>query len=159
MINWHSILAWGFVATSVLSVIEAIGRWMGWTRISIHFLVGTMFTGNRDKAAWIGIPVHMLNGWIAAIGYGLILEAWRATWWTGLLLGLLHGGFVLAVAIPAMPGLHPRMASERHGPDPTPLLQPPGFMALNYGRGTTIITMIAHIMYGTILGLMYEPVK
>ena len=40
--------------------------------------------------------------------------------------------------LPLIPGLHPRMASEYQGPTPTRQLEPPGFLALNYGRPTPI---------------------
>jgi hypothetical protein len=35
------------------------------------------------------------------------------------------------VVSPALPAMHPRMASEQDGPTPTKQLEPPGFMALN----------------------------
>jgi hypothetical protein len=32
------------------------------------------------------------------------------------------------------------------------LLEPPGFLMLNYGRSTPIVSLIAHVLYGTIVG-------
>ncbi|MBT2457121.1 hypothetical protein [Streptomyces sp. ISL-86] len=32
------------------------------------------------------------------------------------------------------------------------LLEPPGFLMLNYGRGTPTVTLAAHLAYGTIVG-------
>jgi hypothetical protein len=57
--------------------------------------------------------------------------------------------------LPLLPGLHPRMATERDGPTPTRQLQPPGFMGLHYGRQTPTVELIAHIAYGIILGVFY----
>jgi hypothetical protein len=71
-------------------------------------------------------------------------------------IGLIHGLFVLAVAMPMLPSMHPRMASERHGPAPTPQLQPPGFMALHYGPQTPVLALLAHAIYGAILGGFYR---
>jgi hypothetical protein len=48
------------------------------------------------------------------------------------------------------------MASEQRGPEPTRELEPPGFMALNYGRQTPLITILAHLVYGGILGAFYQ---
>jgi hypothetical protein len=48
------------------------------------------------------------------------------------------------------------MVSEYYGPTPNRLLQPPGFMALNYGRQTPIVTIAAHVAYGMIIGAFYE---
>ena len=33
-----------------------------------------------------------------------------------------------------------------------PLLEPPGFMLLNYGRATPIATVLGHVAYGAIIG-------
>ena len=50
----------------------------------------------------------------------------------------------------------PRMASEQDGPTPTKQLEPPGFMALNYGRRTPLSVILAHLVYGGISGAFYE---
>ena len=63
---------------------------------------------------------------------------------------------VLVVFLPILPGLHPRMASEHHGPEPTRALEPPGFLGLHYGRMTPLVTIISHLVYGAILGSFYE---
>lgn len=42
------------------------------------------------------------------------------------------------------------------GPTPTKQLQPPGFFAINYGRATPVVTQIAHIVYGGMLGFFYH---
>jgi hypothetical protein len=34
----------------------------------------------------------------------------------------------------------------------TPVLEPPGFMLTNYGRATVVVTLVAHIAYGAIVG-------
>jgi len=61
------------------------------------------------------------------------------------------------VVLPLLPGVHPRMVSDSRGPEPTRLLEPPGFLATNYGRNTPIITILVHIVYGAILGAFYVP--
>jgi hypothetical protein len=48
------------------------------------------------------------------------------------------------------------MASEYQGPEPTRNLEPPGFLALNYGRRTPIFSLVAHTVYGIILGAFYH---
>ena len=59
--------------------------------------------------------------------------------------------------MPLLPGVNPRMASERGGPSTGPVLEPPGLLALNYGRETPVVAMLAHIAYGTALGLLLDP--
>ncbi len=94
-------------------------------------------------------------GWIFAFIYAGAFEgAGRATWWFGAAIGLIHSAFVLLVGMQALPSLHPRMASEQHGPTPTRQLQPPGILALHYGRRTPIAVVLSHLAYGAILRLL-----
>jgi len=130
---------------------------LGLSRMSISFLLGTIFTPDRNRAALIGFAIHFINGWLFALVYAAAFESMHlATWWLGAAFGAVHGLFVLVVGLPLLPSVHPRMASETYGPTPTRLLQPPGFMALNYGRQTPVISLIAHIAYGAMLGHFYQ---
>jgi hypothetical protein len=72
-------------------------------------------------------------------------------------IGLVRGAFVLVVGMPALPGLHPRMASEMHGPTVVKQLEPPGFLARNYGVRTPISVLLAHLLFGLMLGTFYVP--
>jgi uncharacterized membrane protein YagU involved in acid resistance len=130
---------------------------LGVTRMSLPFMLGTMFTPDRDRARLIGFAVHLANGWWLAIIYAAAFESWgRADWWLGAAIGLVHALFVLSAAMPLLPSFHPRMASEQHGPTATRQLQPPGFLALNYGHRTPISVILAHLIYGGILGGFYQ---
>ena len=147
---------WGFAATIVLTSILRISQAAGLTRIDLPLMLGTMVTKQRDRAKVYGFILHLLNGWIFAYAYASAFESIRrASWWIGAIVGAVHGFFVLAVGMPSLPGIHPRMASDSTGPEPTRDLQPPGFLALNYGQQTAIVTMVAHVIYGTILGAFY----
>lgn len=155
--NFGSVLLWGFVATLVLTAIMQGGQSLGLSRMSLPFMLGTMFTPNRDRAAVIGFLVHLLAGWLFGFLYALAFESWhRVTWWLGAGIGLVHGTVVLLVLMPVLPGFHPRMATEQRGPEPTRELEPPGFLALNYGRGTPLLTLLAHLVYGAIIGAFYR---
>ena len=155
--NKRSVTLWGFVGTVVLTSFLSGSQAAGLTRINLPFLLGTMFTPNRDRAKLVGFGVHFLNGWIFATIYAAAFQSWRrATWWLGSLIGVVHAAFVLVAAMPVLPSLHPRMASEQQGPSPTKQLEPPGFLALNYGRRTPISVLVAHIVYGGILGAFYR---
>jgi hypothetical protein len=70
--------------------------------------------------------------------------------------GLVHASFALAVGMPVLPGLHPRMANEQYGPTVVRQLEPPGFLARNYGVGTPISVLLAHIVFGLVLGVWYR---
>lgn len=152
-------LLWGFVATIVLTGVSAGAQATGTSRMALPFILGTMVTPNRDRAPLVGFLIHVLNGWVFAIIYALAFESLgRATMWLGAAGGIVHSLVVLVAVLPILPGLHPRMASERRGPTPTRMLEPPGFLGLHYGRRTPIITTLAHLIYGAILGAFYTPV-
>lgn len=154
--NVESALVWGFAATAVLTGVLAASQGLGLSRMSLPFILGTIFTDDRDKAQLYGAVLHFINGFVFAFVYVAIFdELHQATWWIGAIIGLAHGLLVLLLGLPVLPDLHPRMASERHGPTPTRLLQPPGFLGLHYGIRTPIVTIVAHIAYGAMLGGFY----
>jgi hypothetical protein len=156
--NWGSWLLWGFVATVVLTAILAGSQGLGLTRMNIPYLLGTMFTPNRDQAKPIGTLVHLVNGWLFSLLYVAAFHAWgQATWWLGALTGVVHAGFVLTAGMAMLPGLHPRMASEQRGPTVVRQLEPPGFLALHYGVRTPVSVVVAHAVFGAILGGFYSP--
>lgn len=156
MINFESILIWGFAATMVLTTTVTAGQSLGLTRIDMPFIIGTMFTANRDRARVVGFLVHIVNGWLFAIVYALFFESVHlATWWFGALIGAMQGIIVVVAVLPLLPGVHPRMVSDFRGPEPTRLLEPPGFLAANYGRFTPLLTIAAHALYGCIIGAFY----
>ena len=155
--NLPSILLWGFAATIVLTTSIILGQSLGLTRIDMPFIIGTMFTSDRDRARMVGLIVHIVNGWIFACVYALFFESLHlATWWFGALIGAVQGLFVVVAVLPLLPGIHPRMVSDFRGPEPTRLLEPPGFLAANYGRLTPIVTIAAHLLYGFTIGAFYS---
>jgi hypothetical protein len=156
--NVSSWLLWGFGATCVLTFILAGSQGAGLTRMNIPFMLGTLVTPDRDRAKLYGIAIHMLNGWLFSLVYVAAFHVTgRFSPGFGALIGLVHASFVLTVALPALPGMHPRMASEHRGPTVVRVLEPPGFMGLNYGLRTPASVLLAHAVYGALLGLFYLP--
>jgi uncharacterized membrane protein YagU involved in acid resistance len=156
--DWAGLVVGGLLGTLVMTTLMEGGQYLRLTRMSLPFMLGTLITEDRTWAKVWGFGLHFVNGIGFAIGYGLFFEVLnRSDWWLGAIAGFLHATFVLAVAIPVIPDVHHRMASEDEGPDPTPMLQPPGFLALNYGPQTPIGTLIGHVLYGAILASFYRP--
>jgi hypothetical protein len=150
---WGSWLLWGFVATVALSITAAGGQVLGLTRMNLPYLLGSMFTPDRDRARVVGILVHFFNGWAFSLLYVLAFRSWgQANVWLGALIGLVHAGFVLAVGMPALPGMHPRMVSEQQGSTRVRQLEPPGFLGLHYGARTPLTVVVSHLVFGAILG-------
>lgn len=147
------ILIWGFAATAALSAVMFGAQRMGYSRLSFPFLIGTMFTGDRSAANAAGLMAYLLGGWLFAFVYYFIFATLgHAGWLLGLGIGAAHGFVLLVMLLPMLPHLHPRMASEYQGPGGQRTLQPPGFLALNYGYRTPLTTILAHAIYGAILG-------
>lgn len=44
------------------------------------------------------------------------------------------------------------MGTPQSAADSQPLLEAPGFLMLNYGRQTPVVSVVAHIAYGAIVG-------
>lgn len=155
--NWQSWIFSGFIATLALATLLATSHGLGLTRMNLPYMLGTVVTADRDKARLYGFFAHMLNGWVFSLAYVFIFESRQmVNWWFGMLIGLAHALFVLTVGMSLLPTLHPRMASERHGPTAHRQLEPPGFMALNYGYQTPISVFVSHAVFGAILGWLYR---
>jgi uncharacterized membrane protein YagU involved in acid resistance len=155
--NWASWMLWGFLATILLTMISAGIQGLGLTRINFPYMLGSIFTADRDRAKFYGFWVHMAAGLVFSLFYVLIFQSLgMAGWWRGMLIGIGHGIFVLVVIMSLMPGLHPRMASEQHGPEAQNLLEPPGFLALHYGVQTPLTILLSHAVFGTVLGAFYR---
>ena len=153
--NLGAILASGLIATIVLTTTLAGCQWLGYSRMSLPFVLGTMLTSNHDHARVVGMAFHFFNGLVFALVYGLAFELiGAATVWIGAIGGLVHGSFALLIILPLVPTFHPRMATERAGPRSTSVLEPPGLFGLNYGAATPIVAVVAHLCYGAVLGLL-----
>lgn len=148
-----AILLWGLIASAAMATLLETSRAWGISRMSLPFLFGAMVSSRRNHIASFGFGAYFVGGWLFAYGYALLFHAigW-STWWLGALVGFLHGVFLLAVFLPTLPAIHPRMASEYDGPAATSRLEPPGFFGRNYGRRTPAVTLVAQTVYGAILG-------
>jgi len=149
-------LLWGFASTVVLTSILAGSQGAGLTRMNIPYMLGTIFTPDRDKAKFIGFVFHFANGWIFSFIYVAAFQLMgRSTWWFGGLIGLVQAVFVLTMLMSILPALHPRMANEQYGPTVVRQLEPPGFLGLHYGLRTPVSVLLAHIVFGAIIGAFY----
>jgi hypothetical protein len=75
----------------------------------------------------------------------------------GALCGALHACFSSTILVNVLlPVVHPRMATDETAADGAALIEPPGFLMLNYGRNTFLITLIAHLAYGAVIGAIVQ---
>ena len=147
-------LAGGFVGTLVLSTALSAGSELRLTRMDIPFLLGTACTDDRTRAKVVGYALHFLAGLAFALAYyAVFVVLGRAGWLLGLGLGFVHALFAGTTLVNVLlPAVHPRMGTPSSAADSSPLLEPPGFMLLNYGHVTPILTLLAHLAYGAIVG-------
>jgi hypothetical protein len=147
-------LAGGAVGATVMAGGFRLAQQAGWTRMDIPFLLGTMFSENRRVAAVLGYAAHTVNGLVFALLYAAVFAATGlTTWWFGLLLGIVHASFSGGALVNAiLPAVHPRMGTLWTDASQTPLLEPPGFLLVNYGRSTVAVHLVLHLAFGAIVG-------
>lgn len=155
--DWAGWALFGSLATTVLTAVMIAAQLAGFSRLDLPLVLGTAVTPDPDRARVVGFLVHLAIGQGFALGYAATFALLhQATWWLGMALGLLHGVVALAVLLPLLPGVHPRMASQRAGPRSTAVLEPPGLLGLNYGAQTPTVAVVAHLVYGVALGLLLQ---
>jgi hypothetical protein len=150
---WGAI-AGGFAGTLVLTTALRAGNELGLTRMDLPFLLGTAFTTDRTRAKALGYALHFLAGIaFALIYYAIFLAIGDSGWWLGAAFGLAHGLFSgTALVNILLPLVHPRMGTPSTAAPSVALLEPPGFLMLNYGVQTPLVSLAAHIAYGAVVG-------
>jgi hypothetical protein len=72
---WNMII-WGFAATVAMTIVMQGAQGLGLSRLSLPFLLGTFFTGDRRRAVTVGFVSYVIGGWLFAFLYFL---AWAST--------------------------------------------------------------------------------
>ena len=150
---WGAV-AGGIVGTIVLTTLLRAASELGLTRMDIPFLLGTVVTADRVRAKAVGYALHFVFGLLFALGYyGIFRVVGHSGFLLGAVFGLVHALFAGSALVNVMlPAVHPRMGSGFDAAGSAPLLEPPGFLLVNYGRQTLVATVVAHVAYGAIVG-------
>jgi hypothetical protein len=153
-VSLQGALAGGVVGTFVLTTVLRLASELGYTRVDLPFLLGTAFTEDRARAKAIGYLAHFGFGALFALGYFLLFLAIdRSGWALGAALGLLHGLFsATALVNVLLPAVHPRMGKPWTDASGSPLIEAPEFLMRNYGPATPLVSTLAHVLYGAIVG-------
>jgi hypothetical protein len=153
MMIWGALVG-GFVGTLVLTTILRAASEFGLTRMDLPFLLGAAVTADRVRAKAAGYALHFLFGFLFALAYyAIFVVIDRDGILLGALLGLVHALFAGSALVNILlPVVHPRMGTGFDAAGSSPLLEPPGFLLLNYGRQTPFVTVLAHLLYGAIVG-------
>jgi len=147
-------LAGGFAGTLVLTSVLRAASEARLTRMDLPFLLGTAVTADRQRAKVAGYVAHFGFGMaFALVYYGLFSAIGRSGWALGAVFGLVHGVFSSTALVNILlPVVHPRMGTPFTAADSSPLIEAPGFLMRNYGRSTPLVSIGAHVVYGTIVG-------
>jgi hypothetical protein len=150
---WGAV-AGGFLGTLVLTTALRAASELGLTRMDLPFLLGTIVSADRTRAKALGYALHFVAGQVFAFAYlGIFAAIDHSGWGVGALFGLVHGLFAGSALVNILlPVIHPRMGTPLSAAADRPLLEPPGFMMLNYGSRTPLATIVAHVAYGAIVG-------
>lgn len=153
----------GLVGGAVMTMMMTMAKKAGMTDMDMPLILGTMFTGDREKAKGLGLFMHlvMMSALVFGTLYGLLFAAFDVAegnaWWVGAIFGGVHG-LIAGTAFAMMPMMHPRMGDKTAatGTDASGLhVRPPGLFGKNYGSATPAGVLIAHIAFGLVLGLIY----
>jgi hypothetical protein len=150
---WGAIVG-GLLGTIVLTTILRGASELGWTRMDLPFLLGTALSADRVRAKVLGYALHFVFGLLFALGYYAVFAVVdRSGVVLGAILGLVHALFAgTALVNILLPAVHPRMGTGFDAAGSAPLLEPPGFLLINYGRQTPLATIVSHVAYGAIVG-------
>ena len=143
-VGFTNVLRVGGKRAGILTLIGDLGK--GWIAA---WTAGQLL---HDETAILAVALSVIVGHLHSLFLGFKGGKGVATA-LGAVLGLLHG-VVSATALVnvLLPAVHPRMGNELTAANSSPLLEPPGFLLRNYGRGTLIATLLAHAAYGAIVG-------
>ncbi|MGH3029444.1 MAG: hypothetical protein ACRDNE_01515 [Gaiellaceae bacterium] len=150
---WGAIVG-GLAGTLVLTTVLRGASELGLTRMDLPFLLGTAVTEDRVRAKAAGYALHFVFGVLFALAYwAIFVVIGESGIIAGALVGFIHALFAASALVNVLlPVVHPRMGTGFTAAGSAPLLEPPGFLLHNYGRQTPLVTVIAHIVYGAIVG-------
>jgi hypothetical protein len=150
---WGAV-AGGFAGTLVLTTMLRAASELKLTRMDMPFLLGTALTADRTRAKAFGYLLHFAFGQLFALAYyGIFVAIGHSGWWLGAVFGLGHGLFAGSALVNILlPLVHPRMGSPLTGAGTVVLLEPPGFLMVNYGLQTPLVSLLGHVAYGAIVG-------
>lgn len=149
-ISWSGAIIWGIVATIVFTLFSMMGKKMGMTRMDLLDLLGSMFVDpGTSTSKRLGLMMHLMNGALLAIAwaYGAALLNLPANWITAM--GWSVVLWLLALMMMSTMGsVHPAIKNGTQ--------EDPGPAATNYGKKTPLGSLIGHLIYGLVLGLLYQ---
>ncbi len=115
-------------------------RWLGLGKIDVISAVGALVTGKVENAAAPGYVLHFISGIFFAYAYWAVLLAMKLPllWGMFALLGCIHGVIVMLLVSIVIMEHHPIARYHQRGPM------------------TGLAQLIAHILYGIVVGVIVQ---
>lgn len=163
---WPALLA-GFSGVIAMMLFMRVVTAMGMTNMPPMPLVqGAMVTDDPDTATRIGMFTHAIVGGTVVFGvtYAVLFTAFgTASWTSGALIGVAHG-LLMGAGLKPMGAMHPRMlpasafsgdTAWRHDGQHLEI-EDAGLFGVNYGSMTPTVFVLSHVVYGLVLGAVYN---
>ncbi len=153
----------GLAGGAVMTMMITAARRAGMTEMDMALIQGAMATGDRQKAKVLGLFTHLvvMSALVFGTIYGLLFAAFAVAeddaWWVGAVFGAVHA-VVAGIAFAMMPVMHPRMGGHAAAAGAGARgvwLESPGPFGKNYGSVTPAGVVMAHVVYGVTVALVY----
>lgn len=118
-------------------------RWFGISKVDVIPAVGALVTGRIENAFNVGYLIHFVSGILFAYIYWAIILAMKlpVVWWTFAMAGFIQGIVVMLLVCIAIMEHHPIARYHERGPM------------------TGLSQLLAHILYGIVVGLIVQAMQ
>ncbi|MHB1005762.1 MAG: DUF6789 family protein [Chloroflexota bacterium] len=149
---WRGLIA-GFAGTVAMTLLTYVAPLMGFPPMDLPMMLGTMLFA-PTVAFWPGLAVHFTIGLVLALGYALFFANLLPgrPWLRGALYGFVPWLLAMVVVMPMVGLVHPLVRAG--------MMPNPGFFLV--GMGTVLApigSLLGHLVYGAVLGLVYGKPK
>jgi hypothetical protein len=136
----------GAVGTAALTLMLALAPSLGSPALNFPLWDGTFFTLNLTWAVILGYGVHFAIGISLAILFQrtFLTRLGGEAWLKGAVFGFLVWLVLMVVGLPLFDLLDPLAANG--------ILPAPGFFALGLGVTAPVMLLVAHLIYGAVVG-------
>lgn len=138
----------GVLGALAMTVLMSLCRALNLTALNLEILLGSLIASRVGPGVWLlGFVTHLVVGGFFGLLYGIAFQVTgRSGPGTGTLFGFAHwlvaGSFLMV-----FPAIHPLIPE---------VLRAPGPFALALGGSAFVLTLLEHLMYGAIVGGVYE---
>lgn len=149
-ISWVGAAVWGVAATVAFTLFSMMGKAMGMTEMDLLDLLGSaVVQPQTGRSRTIGAVIHLINGAVLAVGwaYAARLADVDLNWVSGLAWGAVLWPLALLM-MTTVGAVHPAI---RRGEQ-----DDPGTAATNFGPMTPVGSLLGHLVWGALLGLLYS---